>query len=311
MSTLRDPWYKERHMATRSTRTLEELDLRILFGDVYRQTATMLSRHYMHLKKIRLDIDGGDWGVHVKQHDMSTLGDHPLPALEELEYHSNRQAPIEASFVIPLLKKCPNLKRILLDTRMADPIYRALVGLDLPHLQHLSILETDTKMDGLEEFLFSIAHTNSPLKSFEFKGNVFNSRIIYQALAQISSLRHIELNDFAWRKRDKICVTRCLRQLRGDSSTISNLESIVFCNVEGFMTVEAFGSLRKIPSLKQVTLHRCGSISEPGLRLLVDRKPPLEFLEIHLSSSTMDGKSLEPTLTYARSKIHRVKATGP
>ncbi|CDS08433.1 hypothetical protein LRAMOSA09795 [Lichtheimia ramosa] len=305
----RDPWWKERSMLMSPT-TLQELDIRVMFGDQYRQIATIIARHSAHLKRIHLLIDGGDWGAHMKQHDFNTLVYDPLLALKEFKYLANRRAPVEASFVIPLLKKCPSLQRLSLDARNADPIYRALVGLDLLHLQYLSVCNTDWQMNGLEDLLFSIANTNAPLEHFVFSGDVFQSHVIYQALAQISSLRHIELKDFA-RIRDKKCMTRCLSRLRGDGSCTRNLESIMFFNVEGFMTVEAFGSLRKILSLKRVTFHRCGYVSERGLRLLIDRQPPLDFLKIHLSSRTMDHKPLEPILAYARTKIHHVESPGP
>lgn len=287
--------------------TLQELISRVEFGDQYRQTAIMIAKHCAHLMRIHLIIDGGDWVADMVQHDFSTLAYDPLLALKEFEYRVIRQVPVETSFVIPLLKKCPNLQRISLDAKDADPIYRALVGLALPHLQSLSVCNTDRQMDGLEDLLFSIANTNAPLERFVFSGNVVRSHAIYQALAQISSLRHIVLRDFG-SKLDKKDMTQCLSRLRGDGASTRNLESITFIKVQGFMTVEAFGSLRKILSLKRVTFHRCGSISERGLRLLIDRQPPLEFLEIHLSSKTMDGNPLEPILDYARSKIDQVKS---
>ncbi|CDS13887.1 hypothetical protein LRAMOSA06060 [Lichtheimia ramosa] len=305
----RDPWWKERSMSMADT-TLQELISRVKFGDQYRQIAFMIANQCAHLRRIRLIIQDDDWVADMMQHDFSTLVYDPLLALEEFDYRALGQVPVETSFVIPLLKKCPNLQRISVDAKNADPIYRALVGLALPHLQSLSVCNTDRQMDGLEDLLFSIANTNAPLERFEFSGNVVRSYAIYQALAQISSLRHIVLRDLG-SKLDKKDMTQCLSRLRGDGASTRNLESITFIEVEGFMTVEPFGSLRKILSLKRVTFLRCGFINERGLRLLIDRQPPLEFLEIHLSSKTRDGNPLEPILDYARSKIDRVESRGP
>ncbi|KAJ8655225.1 hypothetical protein O0I10_009093 [Lichtheimia ornata] len=321
-----DPWWKDRRhmpMATRrspTTASIQELDMYVKFEDLYLQIAAMLNHHCEHLKRLYLDINIDNWDGRIKQHDLDTLEYDPLPALEEFEYHAYQPAPAKASFVIPLLKKCPNLKSIYINTREAGPIYRALVGFHLPHLRCLTVSDTDRDMDGLEDLLFSIANTNTPLERFIFKGDVFRSHWIYQALSQISSLRHIELDDFEpnvfkARKRDKKIMTQCLNRLHGDGVTSTpatrNLESIDFFHVEGFMTVDAFGSLRKIFPLKRVAFHRCGPMSERGLRLLVDREPPLEYLEMHLSSRTMDDKSLEPILAYARTKIPIIRTPRP
>lgn len=318
-----DPWWKDRRhvsIATRSSTTasLQELNLRVKSGDLYQQTATMLTQHCEHLKRLYLDIELRDGNGMSELNDLYyILVYNPLPALEEFQYHVGYpHAPAKAAFVIPLLKKCPNLKYVYIDTSHAGPIYRALVGLHLPYLRCLRVSDTDHVIYGLEELLFSIADTNTPLERFVFGGNVFGSHEIYQALAQILSLRHIELNDYGTRRpRDKKVMTQCLSRLRGDGVTSTpatrNLESIEFYNVEGFMTVDAFGSLRKILPLKRVAFYRCGPMSERGLRLLVDREPSLEFLAVHLSSRTTDGNSLEPLLAYARTKISIVNTPGP
>ncbi|CDS05123.1 hypothetical protein LRAMOSA07652 [Lichtheimia ramosa] len=305
----RDPWWKDRSISMAET-TLQELISRVRFGDQYRQTAFMIAKHCAHLRRIHLIIQDDHWEADMMQHYFSMPVYDPLLALEEFFYRAIGKVPVETSFVIPLLKQCPNLQRISLDAENADPIYRALVGHALPHLQSLSVWNTDRQMDGLEDLLFSIANTNAPLERFEFTGNFVRSHAIYQALAQISSLRHIVLRSSGG-KLGKKCMTQCLSRLRGDGASTRNLESITFIEMEGFMTVEAFGSLRKILSLKRVTFIRCGLINERGLRLLIDRQPPLEFLEIHLSSKTRDGNPLEPILDYARSKIDRVEFHGP
>lgn len=266
-----DPWWARKICANRnrlvSTPTLREFAINVSQFEAFPQALSVINMQLESLVRLRFEFT-----IRANSNNFDMLQN-------QQSIHVPSSAPLE---------------ELVFVTKSGDAPIDLVLCLHLPH---------DTP-GQVADLLQAIDHHGVPLEKFEYTGPALGIECkIYEAIAAISTLRHLALNFRYCGAIDKLWMTQFLKRLRETKS----IEWIVFYHTLGFASTDAFRSLRRMSTLKRISFHYNRQMDEQGFKLLVDRKPPLHQLDF-VTFSFSDKRWMDDLVAYARTRIQKVTA---
>lgn len=311
-----DPWWARKICANTnrlvSSPMLREFAIDVCQYEAFSQALSVINMQLESLVRLRFGefiIRGGSFNNFDMLQNQPSIHIPSSVPLEELVFITESgDVPIDL-VLVPLLECCQQLRRVsiacwdIMTSHLPDRYCYAL-GHCLPHLHHLCLHLPQDNAHQVVNLLQAIDHHGVPLEKFEYTGPALGIECkIYEAIAAISTLRHLALNFRYCGAIDKLWMTQFLKRLRGSKS----VEWIVFYHTLGFASTDAFRSLRKMSTLKRISFHYHRQMDEQGFKLLVDRKPPIHQLDF-MTFSFSDERRMDDLVAYAKTRIQKVTA---